>query len=129
MFLTAGGRTIEKVTEDTANNAPNKQEEHTEPDEDMLQDSTAAPELSERRKALFEPLEPTMNSNGKRPSAESLLPPPDFDSSSYPKGWLIGKKRKLVNVDVVEKMRRIAIQEMNRKVSFPNTSLASSPIK
>ncbi|XP_004303225.1 PREDICTED: uncharacterized protein LOC101296401 isoform X1 [Fragaria vesca subsp. vesca] len=111
----AGGRTIEKVTEDTANNAPNKQEEHTEPDEDMLQDSTAAPELSERRKALFEPLEPTMNSNGKRPSAESLLPPPDFDSSSYPKGWLIGKKRKLVNVDVVEKMRRIAIQEMNRK--------------
>nr|XP_011467004.1 PREDICTED: uncharacterized protein LOC101296401 isoform X2 [Fragaria vesca subsp. vesca] len=115
LFLTAGGRTIEKVTEDTANNAPNKQEEHTEPDEDMLQDSTAAPELSERRKALFEPLEPTMNSNGKRPSAESLLPPPDFDSSSYPKGWLIGKKRKLVNVDVVEKMRRIAIQEMNRK--------------
>ncbi|KAJ7962728.1 putative Snf1-related kinase interactor 1 [Quillaja saponaria] len=33
----------------------------------------------------------------------------------YPKGWLIGKKRKLVNVDVVEKMRRIAVQEMNRK--------------
>ncbi|PRQ50358.1 hypothetical protein RchiOBHm_Chr2g0132311 [Rosa chinensis] len=111
----AGGRSIEKVTEDTANNTPNKQEEYTEPDEDMLQDSTAAPELSERRKALFEPLEPMMNSNGKRPSAESLLPPPDFDSTSYPKGWLIGKRRKLVNVDVVEKMRRIAIQEMNRK--------------
>lgn len=92
----------------------------------MLQDT---PELSERRKALFEPLEPIMNSNGKRPSAESLLPPPDFDSTSYPKGWLIGKKRKLVNVDVVEKMRRIAIQEMNRKVSFTNTSLTSSPIK
>ncbi|XP_062007949.1 protein HEADING DATE REPRESSOR 1 isoform X2 [Rosa rugosa] len=111
----AGGRSIEKVTEDTANNTPNKQEEYTEPDEDMLQDSTAAPELSERRKALFEPLEPMMNGNGKRPSAESLLPPPDFDSTSYPKGWLIGKRRKLVNVDVVEKMRRIAIQEMNRK--------------
>ncbi|KAM5578503.1 protein HEADING DATE REPRESSOR 1 [Rosa sericea] len=111
----AGGRSIEKVTEDTANNTPNKQEEYTEPDEDMLQDSTAASELSERRKALFEPLEPMMNSNGKRPSAESLLPPPDFDSTSYPKGWLIGKRRKLVNVDVVEKMRRIAIQEMNRK--------------
>ncbi|XP_050383722.1 protein HEADING DATE REPRESSOR 1 isoform X1 [Argentina anserina] len=111
----AGGRSIEKVTEDTANNTPNKQEEYTEPDEDMLLDSTAAPELSERRKALFEPLEPTINSNGKRPSAESLLPPPDFDSTNYPKGWLIGKKRKLVNVDVVEKMRRIAIQEMNRK--------------
>ncbi|KAK9922908.1 hypothetical protein M0R45_031345 [Rubus argutus] len=107
-----GGRSVDKVTEDTANNAPNKQEEYTETEEEMLQDT---PELSERRKALFEPLEPIMNSNGKRPSAESLLPPPDFDSTSYPKGWLIGKKRKLVNVDVVEKMRRIAIQEMNRK--------------
>ncbi|ERN07073.1 protein HEADING DATE REPRESSOR 1 isoform X2 [Amborella trichopoda] len=66
-------------------------------------------ELSGRRKALFEPLGPT-----KRP-AESLLPPPDFDSASYPRGWLVGKKRKLVNVDVVESMRRIAVQEMNRK--------------
>jgi hypothetical protein len=126
LFPTVGGRSIDKVTEDTANNAPNKQEEYTETEEEMLQDT---PELSERRKALFEPLEPIMNSNGKRPSAESLLPPPDFDSTSYPKGWLIGKKRKLVNVDVVEKMRRIAIQEMNRKVSFTNTSLTSSPIK
>ncbi|KAJ0735952.1 putative protein heading date repressor 1 [Helianthus annuus] len=34
---------------------------------------------------------------------------------TYPRGWLIGKKRKLVNVDVVESMRRIAVQEMNRK--------------
>ncbi|KAJ0872713.1 putative protein heading date repressor 1 [Helianthus annuus] len=49
-----------------------------------------------------------MDLNGRRPSAESLLPPPDFDSA-------IGKKRKLVNVDVVESMRRIAVQEMNRK--------------
>ncbi|XP_011084642.1 protein HEADING DATE REPRESSOR 1-like, partial [Sesamum indicum] len=71
--------------------------------------------LSEKRKALFEPLDPVGNTNGKRPSAESLLPPPDFESASYPKGWLIGKKRKLVNVDVVESMRRIAVQEMNRK--------------
>ncbi|XP_073274284.1 protein HEADING DATE REPRESSOR 1-like [Primulina huaijiensis] len=71
--------------------------------------------LSEKRKALFEPLDPMLNTNGKRPSAESLLPPPDFESASYPKGWLIGKKRKLVNVDVVESMRRIAVQEMNRK--------------
>ncbi|XP_028085850.1 protein HEADING DATE REPRESSOR 1-like [Camellia sinensis] len=71
--------------------------------------------LSERRKALFEPLEPVINVNGKRPSAESLLPPPDFDAASYPRGWLIGKKRKLVNVDVVESMRRITIEEMNRK--------------
>eukprot|EP00262_Sarcandra_glabra_P022071 TRINITY_DN9604_c0_g1_i2.p1 TRINITY_DN9604_c0_g1~~TRINITY_DN9604_c0_g1_i2.p1 ORF type:complete len:208 (+),score=51.63 TRINITY_DN9604_c0_g1_i2:74-697(+) len=70
--------------------------------------------LSDRRKALFEPLDP-MNTNGRRPSAELLLPPPDFDSTAYPRGWLIGKKRKLVNVDVVESMRRIAVQEMNRK--------------
>jgi hypothetical protein len=69
--------------------------------------------LSEKRKALFEPLEPI---NGKRGAAETLLPPPDFEPASYPKGWLVGKKRKLVNVDVVESMRRIAIQEMNRKV-------------
>ncbi|KAM3244570.1 hypothetical protein ACQJBY_056094 [Aegilops geniculata] len=67
--------------------------------------------LSEKRKALFEPLEPI---NGKR-SADMLLPPPDFEPTSYPKGWLVGKKRKLVNVDVVESMRRIAILEMNRK--------------
>ncbi|KZV34344.1 hypothetical protein F511_16863 [Dorcoceras hygrometricum] len=71
--------------------------------------------LSEKRRALFEPLDPMLNTSGKRPSAESLLPPPDFESASYPKGWLIGKKRKLVNVDVVESMRRIAVQEMNRK--------------
>lgn len=68
--------------------------------------------LSEKRKALFEPLEPI---NGKRSSADMLLPPPDFEPASYPKGWLVGKKRKLVNVDVVESMRRIAILEMNRK--------------
>ncbi|CAN0919836.1 Protein HEADING DATE REPRESSOR 1 [Linum grandiflorum] len=86
-------------------------------DDEKMQEATEAetepPQLSERRKALFEPLE--LNLNGKRPSAESLLPPPDFDTASYPKGWLIGKKRKLVNVDVVESMRRIAVQEMNRK--------------
>ncbi|XP_013648599.2 protein HEADING DATE REPRESSOR 1-like isoform X1 [Brassica napus] len=77
---------------------------------------TTTPVLSEKRKALFEPLEPITNLNGKRPTdADSLLPPPDFESANYPKGWLIGKKRKLVNVDVVESMRRIAVQEMNRK--------------
>ncbi|KAL3655141.1 Protein HEADING DATE REPRESSOR 1 [Castilleja foliolosa] len=83
--------------------------------EDKQQELNNIPILSEKRKALFEPLEPVNNINGKRPSAESLLPPPDFESASYPKGWLIGKKRKLVNVDVVESMRRIAVQEMNRK--------------
>ncbi|KAJ0231761.1 Snf1 kinase interactor-like protein [Hirschfeldia incana] len=78
--------------------------------------TTTPPILSEKRKALFEPLEPITNLNGKRPTdADSLLPPPDFESANYPKGWLIGKKRKLVNVDVVESMRRIAVQEMNRK--------------
>ncbi|CAA6662252.1 unnamed protein product [Spirodela intermedia] len=69
------------------------------------------PPLSDRRRALFEPLAPT---NG-RISNEDLLPPPDFDAVTYPKGWVVGKKRKLVNVDVVESMRRIAVQEMNRK--------------
>ncbi|KAG7652306.1 hypothetical protein ISN45_At01g070570 [Arabidopsis thaliana x Arabidopsis arenosa] len=78
--------------------------------------TTTTPLLSEKRKALFEPLEPITNLNGKRPTAaDSLLPPPDFETANYPKGWLIGKKRKLVNVDVVESMRRIAVQEMNRK--------------
>ncbi|TQD89779.1 hypothetical protein C1H46_024671 [Malus baccata] len=94
-----------------------------------MQDVTTAAELSERRKALFEPLEPITNINGKRPSAESLLPPPDFDATTYPKGWLIGKKRKLVNVDVVEKMRRIAVHEMNRKVSFPTPRIVSNQRK
>ncbi|XVF23344.1 hypothetical protein REPUB_Repub13aG0030200 [Reevesia pubescens] len=110
----ASGRNLDKVTEETANVTPAKQEEET-PDQENMPDSTTASELSERRKALFEPLEPMKNINGRRPSAESLLPPPDFDAACYPKGWLIGKKRKLVNVDVVESMRRIAVQEMNRK--------------
>ncbi|XP_075666148.1 protein HEADING DATE REPRESSOR 1 isoform X1 [Castanea sativa] len=109
----AGSMNIDKVTEDTADETPNKQEEPLI--EEKAQDSTESSMLSERRKALFEPLEPVTNINGRRPSAESLLPPPDFDSTNYPKGWLIGKKRKLVNVDVVESMRRIAVQEMNRK--------------
>lgn len=112
---------IDKVTEDTADGTPNKQEEPLI--EEKAQDSTESSMLSERRKALFEPLEPVMNINGRRPSAESLLPPPDFDSTNYPKGWLIGKKRKLVNVDVVESMRRIAVQEMNRKVLFQTSLL------
>ena len=110
----ASGRNLDEITEETANVTPTKQEEET-PNQENAADSVAASELSERRKALFEPLEPVKNINGRRPSAESLLPPPDFDAASYPKGWLIGKKRKLVNVDVVESMRRIAVQEMNRK--------------
>ncbi|XP_041021024.1 protein HEADING DATE REPRESSOR 1-like [Juglans microcarpa x Juglans regia] len=110
----ASGRNLDKLTEDNANETPNKQEEPMSTEE-KVQESAAISELSERRKALFEPLDPITDINGRRPSAESLLPPPDFDSTSYPRGWLIGKKRKLVNVDVVESMRKIAIQEMNRK--------------
>lgn len=100
---------------DIANGKTNNMQEDVPVDEKM-QELTQTPDLSERRKALFEPLEPSENVRGRRQSAESLLPPPDFDSACYPKGWLIGKKRKLVNVDVVESMRRIAVQEMNRKV-------------
>lgn len=119
----ASGRNIDKVTaEDTVNaneETPNKQEQS--PIDEKMQDANPTPPvLSERRKALFEPLEPKTTINGPRPSAESLLPPPDFDAATYPRGWLIGKKRKLVNVDVVESMRRIAVQEMNRKVVFLN---------
>lgn len=110
-FPTANRPNSDKATEETT---PIKHEDSMETQ--SIQDSTPTVALSERRKALFEPLEPTNIVNGGRPSAEILLPPPDFDTASYPRGWLIGKKRKLVNVDVVESMRRIAVQEMNRKV-------------
>jgi hypothetical protein len=79
----------------------------TDEDMDMIM-------MSERRRSLFEPLGPHEKTS---PESLLILPPPDFDESSYPQGWSIGKKRKLVNVDVVESMRRIAVQEMNRKVS------------
>ncbi|KAI3463488.1 hypothetical protein Pfo_020151 [Paulownia fortunei] len=104
----------EAVDGSGADNSPEKQQESSAEDKQQ-QELNNFTILSEKRKALFEPLEPVNNMNGKRPSAESLLPPPDFESASYPRGWLIGKKRKLVNVDVVESMRRIAVQEMNRK--------------
>ncbi|KAL3375110.1 hypothetical protein AABB24_006554, partial [Solanum stoloniferum] len=105
--------TPQKQEESPADETPQKQEES--PADEKMQESQPSTELSERRKALFEPLEPVTNANGRRPSAETLLPPPDFDAACYPKGWLAGKRRKLVNVDVVESMRRIALQEMNRK--------------
>ncbi|KAF9614225.1 hypothetical protein IFM89_016070 [Coptis chinensis] len=113
----ANGQNLPKETEDPLNAEPNKQEdspmiEKTPVIENAQESASTPPALSERRKALFEPLEPTF---GRRLLDEALAPPPDFDAASYPKGWLIGKKRKLVNVDVVESMRRIAVQEMNRK--------------
>ncbi|XP_010532075.1 PREDICTED: uncharacterized protein LOC104808172 isoform X1 [Tarenaya hassleriana] len=104
----------DKTTETVENETPEKKETAMET-EKVVEPMTTTPVLSERRRALFQPLEPVENINGKRPSAETLLPPPDFESANYPKGWLVGKKRKLVNVDVVESMRRIAVQEMNRK--------------
>ncbi|XP_038717340.1 protein HEADING DATE REPRESSOR 1-like isoform X2 [Tripterygium wilfordii] len=110
-FPTASGRMLNDVKEEIVHETPSKQET-TPNDEKMEEPTPTSAELSERRKALFEPLEPA---NGRKPSNESLLPPPDFDAASYPRGWLVGKKRKLVNVDVVESMRRIAVQEMNRK--------------
>ncbi|GMH14315.1 hypothetical protein Nepgr_016156 [Nepenthes gracilis] len=102
-----------KVRDELTMVMPRRQEEP--PMKEKMQDLTPGTVLSQKRKALFEPLEPIDNLSRRQPSNESLLPPPDFDSTNYPKGWLIGKKRKLVNVDVVESMRRIAIQEMNRK--------------
>ncbi|KAK1290359.1 hypothetical protein QJS10_CPB18g00338 [Acorus calamus] len=120
-------RSLDKMMEDnleTANKPagpPVKEEESTATTENPTE---SKPELSDRRRALFEPLEPIQNSTGHRLTAEELLPPPDFDTASYPKGWLVGKKRKLVNVDVVESMRRIAVQEMNRKKSELEMSLS-----
>lgn len=131
----AGGRSLDTATKDgsadhaikgeSMNDAMKNEESHTTPS-NQSKDSTMKDEeddqvredpkanLSERRKALFEPLEP-IKVGSLRAAAEVLLPPPDFDSTSYPKGWVLGKRRKLVNVDVVESMRRIAVQEMNRK--------------
>ncbi|KAF8025267.1 hypothetical protein BT93_F2186 [Corymbia citriodora subsp. variegata] len=110
------GKLLDEVA-DAADKLPDKQEDASTdaPTDENMQDSMQTPPLSERRKALFEPLEPVGSTKGRQLSNESLLPPPDFDSASYPRGWLIGKRRKLVNVDVVESMRRIAVQEMNRK--------------
>ncbi|KAG7025699.1 Protein HEADING DATE REPRESSOR 1, partial [Cucurbita argyrosperma subsp. argyrosperma] len=90
----ATGRILDNITQDhdAADKTSDKHEEPQPP-------KTLFPDLSDRRKALFEPLESIKNINGRRPSAESLLPPPDFDATAYPRGWLIGKKRKLVNVD------------------------------
>lgn len=112
----ASVKNMDPPTENKLDKTPEKVEEPaTDTDIDMKPEESSTPVvLSEKRKALFEPLEP-ITVNGRRPSNESLLPPPDFDAACYPKGWLIGKKRKLVNVDVVESMRRIAVQEMNRK--------------
>ncbi|WVZ73315.1 hypothetical protein U9M48_021637 [Paspalum notatum var. saurae] len=121
MYVPANGRSLQQEPDKDATEEMNEQAQEQSMKIDDATDPTATAEdvqpdpkanLSEKRKALFEPLEPI---NGKR-SAEMLLPPPDFEPASYPKGWLVGKKRKLVNVDVVESMRRIAIQEMNRKV-------------
>ena len=84
-------------------------------DADVIENGMEDSQLSERRRAMFEPLGPSYR--GPRDgSPDSTLPPPDFDVSTYPQGWVVGKKRKLVNVDVVESMRRIAVHEMNRKV-------------
>jgi hypothetical protein len=83
-------------------------------DADVILNGMEDQQLSERRRAMFEPLGPSYR--GPRDgSPDSTLPPPDFDISTYPQGWVVGKKRKLVNVDVVESMRRIAVHEMNRK--------------
>lgn len=109
----ASAKNLYKDIIDEAEKTSEKKEEQLA--DEKMEESTPPTVLSEKRKALFEPLEPIMDLSGRRPSAETLLPPPDFDSASYPRGWLIGKKRKLVNVDVVESMRRIAVQEMNRK--------------
>lgn len=73
-------RVISKIT-DNMTSKPLNIEEKTMTEETM-QESTAIPEISEHRKALFKPLEPI--TIGQRPSNESLHPPPDFDPTNYP---------------------------------------------
>ncbi|KAJ3695430.1 hypothetical protein LUZ60_000807 [Juncus effusus] len=107
--------TTPKPTNEKIDKDPMKTDElapESESKEENMTETKA--ELSEKRKALFEPLEPA-GTKRRISTTEELLPPPDFDSMVYPNGWLNGKKRKLVNVDVVESMRRIAVQEINRK--------------
>ncbi|KAL9316514.1 hypothetical protein ACSQ67_017515 [Phaseolus vulgaris] len=70
----ASGRNLE-VSEDTANTPPSKQEDTPPPPSSSSEEVQNTTPISERRKALFEPLEPIKNVNGRRPSAESLLPP------------------------------------------------------
>lgn len=70
--------------------------------------------LTQRKMELFEPLGPK-----RRHDNNSLLPPPNFDATTYMSRWVVGKKRKLVNVDVVESTRHIIVHEMNMNVCFP----------
>ncbi|KAJ0965762.1 hypothetical protein J5N97_026900 [Dioscorea zingiberensis] len=101
---------FEKTTTKEPSDVPMKGDEAPPPSADdtpMSEEDKAV--LSNGSKSPFEPLEPiSSGSNGRHIPAEVLLPPPDFESASYPKGWLVGKKRKLVNVDVVESIVRIA---------------------
>ncbi|KAJ0965755.1 hypothetical protein J5N97_026893 [Dioscorea zingiberensis] len=86
---------LEKTTTKEPSDVPMKGDEAppTSADDTPMSEEDKAV-LSERRKALFEPLEPiSSGSNGRHIPAEVLLPPPDFESASYPKGWLVGKKQ------------------------------------
>ncbi|KAG9454018.1 hypothetical protein H6P81_006922 [Aristolochia fimbriata] len=103
LLVIANGTLVKKPTEEIVVETPEKTKDVTMANSDHSQEGPAP--MSERRKALFEPLEPVNNLNKQIMSNEMLLPPPDFDSTAYPKGWLVGKKRKLVNVDVVESAR------------------------
>ncbi|GJW33575.1 heading date repressor 1-like protein isoform X1 [Tanacetum coccineum] len=68
----ASAKNLQKdITDDTNKTPENKEETLTD---EKMEESTPPTVLSEKRKALFEPLEPIMDLNGRRPSAESLLP-------------------------------------------------------
>ncbi|KAI3967229.1 hypothetical protein MKW92_008246 [Papaver armeniacum] len=94
----ANGRIIVKPAEETLETPEKQKKEESQMDVENPQEPSPLPVLSERRKALFEPLEPTTDPMNARCSQLADR-----------------KKRKLVNVDVVESMRLIAVQEMNRK--------------
>ncbi|XP_019085170.1 PREDICTED: uncharacterized protein LOC104714274 isoform X2 [Camelina sativa] len=87
----------DKAPEAVMEVTPEKNEITAMETEKVGEPMTTTPILSEKRKALFEPLEPITNLNGKRPTAaDSLLPPPDFEAANYPKGWLIGSRDRWV---------------------------------
>ncbi|KAL2645413.1 hypothetical protein R1flu_013000 [Riccia fluitans] len=73
---------------------------------------------SSRRRTVFERLRPATGGprdEDSSPAPGGLIPPPDFEHESYSRGWVSGKKHKLVNVDAVHNMRKIAMDEMKRK--------------
>ncbi|CAD6226058.1 unnamed protein product [Miscanthus lutarioriparius] len=74
--------------------------------------------LSEKRKALFEPLEPI---NGKR-SAEMLLPPPDFEPI-ISKGMAAENPEMLASAFICDKEYHACVPPKDREINGLNEQL------